>query len=152
MHGTAPADIDLRLVYLIHLANVVLSYFLFAYKGVLLTVHQRQDVQTHIHTGVTIAQYAASLGVLCLTRNYYYYVLTTVVFTVLTNLLVARATSRLFPDIGCAGRLSRERRRKVLSDVGSLFLHRVGTVISYSSDNLVISSCLDLVAVAAYGN
>ena len=152
VHGTAPADIDLRLVYLIHLANAVLSYFLFAYKGVLLTVHQRQDVQTHIHTGVTIAQYAASLGVLCLTRNYYHYVLTTVVFTVLTNLLVARATSRLFPDIVCAGRLSRERRRKVLSDVGSLFLHRVGAVISYSSDNLVISSCLGLVAVAAYGN
>ena len=150
--GSAPADIDLRLVYLIHLANAVLSYFLFAYKGVLLTVHQRQDVQTHIATGVTVAQYVLSLTVLCLTRNYYYYVLVSVVCTVLSNVLVARATARLFPHIVCAGRLSRERRRKVMSDVGSLFLHRVGSVISYSSDSLVISASLGLVSVAAYGN
>ena len=150
--GTAPAGVDLRVVYLIHLANAVLSYFLFAYKGVLLTVHQRQDVQTHIATGVTIAQHVLSLAVLCLTRSYYCYVLVSVVCTVLTNVLVARATARLFPHIVCAGRLSRERRRKVLSDVGSLFLHRVGSVVSYSSDSLVISACLGLVAVAAYGN
>ena len=152
VHGSAPPGISLTVVYLIHLANAVLSYFLFAYKGVLLTVHQRVDVKTHIRTGATLAQYVVSLAVLCLTRNYYWYVLSTVVFTVLTNVLIARATARLFPDIVCAGRLSRERRRKVLSDVGSLFLHRIGSVISYSADNLVISACLGLVSVAAYGN
>lgn len=152
VHGDVPADIDLRVIYLIHLANAVLSYFLFAYKGVLLTVHQRLDVQTHISTIVTIAQNVVSLGILCLTRNYYHYVLATIFFTVLSNILVARETKRLFPGIICTKGLSRERRRKVLSDVGSLFLHRVGSVISYSSDNLVISSCLGLVSVAAYGN
>ena len=152
VHGSAPADISLVAVYLIHLANTVLSYFMFAYKSVLLTVYQRVDVKTHIRTGATVAQYVVSLSVLCLTRNYYYYVLSSVVFTVLTNISIARATSRLFPDIVCAGRLSRERRRKVLSDVGSLFMHRVGSVISYSGDSLVISSCLGLVSVAAYGN
>ena len=152
VHGDVPADIDLRIIYLIHLANAVLSYFLFAYRGVLLTVHQRMDIQTHIATGLTIAQNIASLGILCFTRNYYHYVLVTIVFTVLSNILVARVTKRLFPDIICAGRLSRERRRKILADVGALFLHRLGSVISYSSDNLVISSCLGLVKVAAYGN
>lgn len=152
VHGDVPADIDLRIIYLIHLANAVLSYFLFAYRGVLLTVHQRMDIQTHIATGLTIAQNIASLAILCFTRNYYHYVLVTIVFTVLSNILVARVTKRLFPDIICAGRLSRERRRKILADVGALFLHRLGSVISYSSDNLVISSSLGLVKVAAYGN
>ena len=34
----------------------------------------------------------------------------------------------------------------------SIFLHKVGGVISYSFDNIVISAFLGLVAVAAYGN
>ena len=152
VHGDVPADIDLRVVYLIHLANSVLSYYLFAYKGVLLSVYQRLDVQTHIDTAVQMAQNVVSLLILCLTRNYYYYVLVTIVFTVAKNLLVARETKRLFPDIVCRGRISRAETRKLLGDVGSIFLHRVGAVIAYSGDNLVVSSCLGLVSVAAYGN
>jgi O-antigen/teichoic acid export membrane protein len=40
----------------------------------------------------------------------------------------------------------------VVSDVKSIFLHKVGGVISYSVDNVIISAFLGLVAVAAYGN
>ncbi len=152
VHGDVPADVSLYAVYLIHLANAVVSYFLFAYKGVLLTVHQRLDVQTHIDTVVQISQNVGSLLVLCLTRSYYCYVLVTIVFTVAKNVLVARESNRLFPDVVCRGSLSRERRRRLLGDVGSIFLHRIGTVVAYSSDNLVVSSCLGLVSVAVYGN
>ena len=152
VHGDAPADVDLGIVYLIHLANAVVSYFLFAYKGVLLTVHQRLDVQTHINTIVQISQNVGSLLVLCLTRNYYCYVLVTIVFTVMSNVMVARESKRLFPDVVCRGRLSRAQTRKLLGDVGSIFLHRIGSVIAYSSDNLVVSSCLGLASVAVYGN
>ncbi len=152
VHGDMPADINLYAIYLIHLANAVISYFLFAYKGVLLTVHQRLDVQTHIDTVVQISQNVGSLLVLCLTRNYYYYVLVTIVFTVMKNVLIAREAKRLFPDVVCRGRLTRAQTRKLLGDVGSIFLHRIGTVIAYSSDNLVVSSCLGLVSVAVYGN
>ncbi len=152
VHGDVPADVNLYVVYLIHLANAVVSYFLFAYKGVLLTVHQRLDVQTHIDTVVQISQNVGSLLVLCLTRNYYDYVLVTIVFTVMKNVLIAREAKRLFPDVVCRGRLTRAQTRKLLGDVGSIFLHRIGTVIAYSSDNLVVSSCLGLVSVAVYGN
>ena len=152
VHGDVPADVSLYVVYLIHLANAVVSYFLFAYKGVLLTVHQRLDVQTHIDTVVQISQNVGSLLVLCLTRSYYCYVLVMIVFTVMKNVLIAREAKRLFPDVVCRGRLSRAQTRKLLGDVGSIFLHRIGTVVAYSSDNLVVSSCLGLVSVAVYGN
>ena len=41
---------------------------------------------------------------------------------------------------------------EVASDVKSIFMHKVGGVITNSTDNLVISAFLGLVAVAAYGN
>ena len=40
----------------------------------------------------------------------------------------------------------------MISDAKSIFLHKVGGTVTNSSDNLVISGALGLVAVAAYGN
>ena len=152
VHGSVPPDIDLRVLYVIHLVNTAASYFLFAYRGVVLGAHHRNDVITNIRTGVSVAQYVAVFLILLVTRNYYHYVLATVVFTVLQNVLLVKASRRLFPDIEPRGRLSPELRRRVVSDVKSIFMHKVGGVITHSTDNLVISAFLGLVAVAAYGN
>ena len=152
VHGDIPPDVDLHVLYLIHLVNTSVSYFLFAYRGSVLGAHNRTDVITNIRTATSIAQYLAVFAILLVTRNYYYYVLATVVFTVVQNVLLVCASRRLFPDIEPSGRLPAERRRQVISDVKSIFLHKVGGVISYSFDNIVISAFLGLVAVAAYGN
>ena len=152
VHGTVPPDIDLHVLYLIHLVNTSASYFLFAYRGVVLGAHHRNDVITNIRTAVSIAQYIAVFLILLVTRNYYHYVIATVVFTVAQNILLVKASRKLFPDIEPRGSLPAEVRRKVISDVKSIFMHKVGGVITSSTDNLVISAFLGLVAVAAYGN
>ena len=152
VHGTVPPDIDLHVLYVIHLVNTAASYFLFAYRGVVLGAHHRNDVITNIRTGVSIAQYVAVFLILLVTRNYYHYILATVVFTVVQNVLLVKASRSLFPDIEPRGTLPLEVRRKVVSDVKSIFMHKVGGVVTNSTDNLVISAFLGLVAVAAYGN
>jgi O-antigen/teichoic acid export membrane protein len=152
VHGTVPPDIDLHVLYVIHLVNTAASYFLFAYRGVVLGAHHRNDVITNIRTGVSVAQYVAVFLILLVTRNYYHYILATVVFTVVQNVMLVTASRRLFPDIEPRGALPPDVRRKVVSDVKSIFMHKVGGVITNSTDNLVISAFLGLVAVAAYGN
>ena len=152
VHGSIPPDIDLHVLYLIHLVNTAASYFLFAYRGVVLGAHHRNDVITNIRTAVSIAQYVAVFLILFVTRNYYHYVIATVAFTVLQNILLVKASRRHFPDIEPRGKLPPELRRKVVSDVKSIFMHKVGGTITHSADNLVISAFLGLVAVAAYGN
>ena len=152
VHGSIPPEIDLHVLYVVHLVNTAVSYFLFAYRGVVLGAYHRNDVVTNIRTGVSVVQYVVVFLILLVTRNYYYYILTTVVFTVIQNILLVTASRRLFPDIEPCGSLSPEVRRKVVSDVKSIFMHKVGCVIAYSTDNLVISAFLGLVAVATYGN
>ena len=152
VHGTVPPDIDLRILYVIHLVNTAASYFLFAYRGVVLGAHHRNDVITNIRTAVSVAQYIAVFLILLVTRNYYHYVIATVVFTVVQNVLLVKASRKLFPDIEPHGVLPLDLRRRVISDVKSIFMHKVGGVITNSTDNLVISAFLGLVAVAAYGN
>ena len=150
--GNVPPDIDLHILYVIHLVNTAASYFLFAYRGSVLGAHHRNDVITNIRTGVSIAQYVAVFLILLITRNYYHYVIATVVFTVAQNVLLVKASRKLFPDIEPRGTLPDDKRRQVISDVKSIFLHKVGGVISYSTDNIVVSAFLGLVAVAASGN
>ncbi len=152
VHGSVPPDIDLHVLYVIHLVNTAASYFLFAYRGVILGAHHRNDVVTNIRTGVSIAQYFVVFLVLLVTRNYYHYVVATVVFTIVQNVLLVRASRKYFPDIEPRGRLPQDLRRRVISDVKSIFMHKVGGTITNSTDNLVISAFLGLVAVAAYGN
>ena len=152
VHGAVPPDIDLNILYVIHLVNTAASYFLFAYRGVILGAHHRNDVITNIRTGVSVAQYVAVFLILLITRNYYHYVIATVVFTVLQNVLLVKASRKYFPDIEPRGVLPPGMRRRVIADVKSIFMHKVGGTITHSSDNLVISAFLGLVAVAAYGN
>lgn len=152
VHGDVPADVSLHVLYFIHLANTTIGYFLFAYKGALLSAYQREDIHSHIRTGISVAQYLATFAILFLTRSYTLFVLATLIFTAATNFCIEWQARRLFPDIVPSGVLSDERRRKVVTDVKAIFLHKIGSVISYSADNLVISAFLGLVAVAAYGN
>ena len=152
INGNPPADINLYVRYLLHLTNTSVSYFLFAYRGSILSAHHRNDVLTNIRTAVSVTQYVAVFLILLLTRNYYLYVVTTVIFTMIQNLLIVLASNRLVPYIRPRGDLPAEKRRRVISDVKSIFLHKVGTVISYSIDNLLIAKFIGLDAVATYGN
>ena len=152
IHGTVPPGINLYALYLIHLVNTAASYFFFAYRGCILSTHNRTDVLTNIRTIASAAQYVTVFLILLLTRNYYLYVIATVFFTAVVNLLIFRESRRLYPEIEPRGELSPEHRRMLLSEVKSVFLHKVGGIISYQADNLVISAFLGLAAVAVYGN
>ena len=152
VHGDLPPGINLHLLYLIHLANSVLGYFVFAYRGPVLGAHHRNDISYHIHTVAQAVQYVTVFLVLLFTRNYYAYVGTTVFFTVATNLVVLYATVRLFPHVAPRGHLAAPARQRVMADVRSIILHKIGGFISNSADNIIISAFLGLTAVAVYGN
>ena len=150
--GDLPPGLDLHVLYLMHLVNTAAGYFLFAYRGSVLNAYHRGDVMTNIRTFTSIAQYATVFLILFLSRDYYHYVLATIAFTVVNNILVYRESRRLFPEISPRGELAGNLRRKVVSDVKSIFMHKVGAVITNQTDNIVISAFLGLVAVGAYGN
>ena len=152
VHGDVPPDVDLHILYLIHLVNTSLGYFLFSYRRSVLGAHNRKDVLAHIDTSVAMAQYVAVFLILLLTRSYYLYVAATVAFTALGNLLVYWQSRRLFPGIVPQGRLPDAPRRRVVSDVKAIFMHKVGSAVSFTFDNVIVSAFLGLVAVAAYGN
>ena len=52
--GGYPADINLYILFSIYLANTVIGYLFFAYKSALLIAHQRNDIQSNVHSIINI--------------------------------------------------------------------------------------------------
>ena len=151
VHGSLPPEIDLRLLYLLHLTNTTVSYFFFAYRGCILGAHNRNDILTNIRTATTIAQYLTSFLILFLTRNFYY-VVAAIFYSAVSNLLILYQSRKLFPELEPKGKLSSSKRRGIMQNVKNIFIHKIGGIVAYSEDNIIISALLGLTAVATYGN
>ena len=84
------------LIYILNVINVSISYF-FSYKSTLLFVYQKKYIDGMIRAGVMLVSVAAQAGVLFVTENYLYYLLTAIAATFLQNILIYLKTDRLYP-------------------------------------------------------
>ena len=147
-----PAELDLRLLYLFHLAVTVLSYWLFAYRSSILTAHQRTDVMNVVTLLVSTAQYLLQIFVLWRFRNYYGYLFISLSAQVCINLLNAVRARRLYPEYRPKGELPKEKKIAISQRIRDLFTSRMGGVVVNSADTIVISAFLGLIPLAQYQN
>ena len=150
--GSIPPDVNLYVLYLLHLGACVLSYWLFAYKNSLLAAHQRNDLVSKTDLTVRTLQYLIQAGLLVWLRNYYWYLLAALGAQILTNLCTAWVAKRQYPDYLPGGKVEEQTRRKIRGKIKDLFTSRVGAVIVSSADTLVISAFLGLTVLAVYQN
>lgn len=150
--GDHPKEINIYLVYLIHLGNTVGSYFLFAYKKSLLQAGQRADVDSKIGAIVMLFQYPLQIGVALAFGDYYIYVLVLPLSVFANNLLTAYVTEKLYPQFVCRGRLTQEDYVSLKVKLGGLIFQKIGNIVLGSVDNIVISAFLGLTVLANYNN
>lgn len=147
-----PADVNLYVLYFIYLLNSVLSYWLFAYKNALLQAYQRNDINSNIASIIVPVSYVVMLGSLCITRNYYVYVIWLPIFTVITNLIRSAYVDRHYPELKPKGDISKELQSSITKKVAALIGTKLNTVVLNAADNLVMSAFLGLTMIAVYGN
>lgn len=152
IHGDIPDDVNIYVLYLIYLINVVLSYWMFAYKNAILIAHQRSDINSKIALFIVPASYIVMLGSLFLTKNYYLYIIWMPVFTVITNILQAIYVNKNFPELRAHGKISDELRKSITKKVTALIGTKLNTVVLNAADNIVMSAFLGLTVIAIYGN
>lgn len=152
IQGTVPSAVNIYWVYLIYLINSVLSYWMFAYLGSILTAHHRNDITVKISSCLTVIQYFLQIGLLLVVENYYYYLIIIPMITLLNNIMIARTVKKYFPQYYARGEVSKEVKNGIRKKVGGLFLSKVCGTTRNSLDNIVISSFLGLTYVAMYSN
>lgn len=147
-----PSDINLTVIYLLNLLATVLSYWLFAYKGSLFQAHQRTDIISKINLIVKTFQYVIQFVILYLFKNYYSYLIISLLAQIMINIITALYANKCYPDYKAIGKIEKLEKKNIDARIKDLFVAKVGGVIVNSVDTIVISSFLGLTVLGTYQN
>ena len=123
-------DVDhLILIYLLYLANSVLSYLL-VYKRTLIDAHQMNYLPLMYQTVFLLIQDIGQIIVLVTTHNFILFLVIYIVITLLNNLAVSRKADKLFPYLKkpCHDTLPREERQDILRNIKAMLMHKLGKI------------------------
>ncbi|MBE5850483.1 MAG: hypothetical protein E7298_10050 [Lachnospiraceae bacterium] len=150
--GSYPTNINLIKIYFIYVINTALSYFPFAYLSSVLVVHQRDDVNSMLNSIIKLTLTAAQMIVLCLTKNYYRFLILMPLFTLLNNLLMGWRVHSLFPQYNPNGNISEDDKTLIKKLVTGSFIQQSCIVTRNSLDSVCVSAFLGLTLTAVYNN
>lgn len=144
---------ELTLYYYLFLFNTVISYFV-TYKYSLVNAEQKNYIQTNINTLTKIVTAAVQIAVLLLFRNFFLYLLAQSVVELLQKVFVTMYFNRLYPYLQEKNveDLAEEETRVIVTKTKALICHKVGDVARSQTDNIVISSFVNVDTAAVVDN
>lgn len=152
IHGTIPYDMNVYILYLLNLFATVLSYWLFAYKTSLLNAYQRNDIISKVSLITNTIRYVFQIWILVSFKSYYGYLVVALGSQILTNIVTAIVTSKMYPDLTIGTPLDRDEVRNINRRIRDLMTAKLGGIVLAPSDTLIISYFLGLTVLAQYQN
>lgn len=144
---------NIIVIYLLFIVNSASSY-LFSYKQTLLHADQNAYIVTISNSLMAIAQNVIHLIVLLLTRNYMFYLVSTIACTFLNNVFLAKYVDYKYKYIrdGDVKPLEKTERKKIFRDVKALSISKIAGVACNGTDNIIITKLLGLESVGLASN
>lgn len=147
-------DVDnLVLIYLMYLANSVLSYLLI-FKKTLIDAHQKIYIGTLcLHTS-NVVQSVLQIIILITTKNFILFLVIYLLCTLGGNIAISTIANRLYPYLKDKDvePLPKEERKEIFKNIKAMLMHKIGTVVVNNTDNLVLSSIVGITSVGLYSN
>lgn len=143
----------INLIYLMFVFDSALSYC-FVYKQALITADQKQYIVTSYQSRINMATVVLQSVFLLLTRNFIAYLSIKLLSTLTTNLMLARKANRMYPFLKNAEipPLPAEVRQQISKNTRAMVAHKLGSVIVFETDNLLIAYFIGSVSVGLYSN
>lgn len=145
---------DLEIIYLIFLINMVIGY-LFSYKRTLIMADQKNYKIMPVVIFYNFLTTVLQIVVLLLFKNYILYLLMQTLCILLENITVNYYINKNYlflKDMKKADKLDKEEFSVIKKNVKALMFHKVGSYAVTSTDNLIISKFIGIVAVGVYSN
>ena len=144
---------NISLIYVLYVINTGISYF-FSYKASILTVGQEDYIVSLNRFIFHSIQIIFQVFILIRFRDFIIFFLIKIICTLLSNISVTLIANKKYPFIlsKSTSRLSESELNKIKKNVAALFLHKVGTIVIYGTDNLLISRFISIAAVGIYSN
>lgn len=152
INDEVPDGINIYILFIIYLLNCVSSYWLFAYKLCLFTVHQRNDITSKIGSVLSFLLYSLQIAALILTRNYYLYIILLPIYTIISNFVCAFWAKKFYPQYVPKGEVSVQMKNDLKKSICGLMVVKITSVSRNAFDSIIISAYLGLYTVAIYNN
>ncbi len=130
----------LRILFYINLIGTVSTYFL-AYKRTLLIADQKSYIANIVDTSVYFVISILQLISLIIFPNYIIYLSLNIAKNIISNILISLNVNKNYSFINNNADLNliNEYRPQIIQYVKDVFVSRIGAVIYYSTDNIILS-------------
>lgn len=147
-----PEDVNIYVLYAVHLIPNILSYWLYGYRCSLLEAHQRADIANKVFLVLDTLKSTLQLIVLVVFRSYYLYIAIYFIQQVICQFVLNHYVQKYYPDYVPKGEITSEERATITQRVKDIITAKLGGVVLNSSDTIVISAFLGLSMLAIYQN
>ncbi len=147
-----PTDINIYILYILYLLNTSVSYFLFAYKNVLFSAFQREDILSKTYSALLIAQFGLQAVILIVSKNYYFYYTIVLIVSICNNLIINFLSKKYYPQYCPRGSVPENIVKDIKEKVAGTVISKFCGLTRNTFDSIIISSFLGLTTVAIYGN
>lgn len=144
---------NLIIIYLLFLFNTASSYF-FTYKKSIIYAHQKQSIIDNIDSIFYLTKSIFEIIFLVLTKNFIVYLTIQILGTFLENIIIAIKADKMYPYLKEKNvqELDKEESKSIFDNVKSLVVYKFGGVILNGTDNILISSLVNVSTVGLCSN
>jgi len=144
---------ELTIYYFIFLFNTVSTYFV-AYKYSLVNAEQKNYIQTNIITISKLITTILQVAVILITQSFLAYLIVAAVVELLQKIFANYYLNKLYPYLKEKNitRLSKEETKPIIENTKALVYHKVGDVARLQTDNIIISTFINVTLVGYISN
>lgn len=143
---------NLKIYYVLSLSSVVVSY-LCMYKTTILSADQKGYIITKIGIVTNSIKTVLQIISIILFKNYIIYLLIGTIVTIGNNIYASYIATKQYPYIKKSkNEITKTEKNNIFSNLGSVFLYKVSSVLLNATDNILISVIVGTAMVGYYSN
>ena len=141
------------LIYMMFVTHSALSY-LFVYKRFLIDSDQKGYIVSKITFICSLLLNIVRVALLLLTKDFIIYLACSIVFVIIQNVWYSKKADKLYPYLKepVDYEIDKEDLKEINTNIKSLFIYKIGSVIANGTDNIIISKFIGLITVGLYSN
>lgn len=148
------ACIDMKVIiaaYMLFVLHSSISYLLLP-KCTLVVCDQRMYVVTFVRSVFSVVALVLQSVMLVLTGNYILYLVCRILVLTVEDLVINRYADKNYPCLALKMSVTSEYKKNLYSNVKALMWHKVGGVLSRSTDSILLTYFVGLSGMGKYSN
>ncbi len=144
---------NISLYFAIFLFNTVSTYFV-SYKLSLVNAEQKNYIVTNIDSVVNTITTVVNIIVLLVFKNFLYYLLSTSIIGLVRRTYLSMYLNKRYQYLleKNVNKITKEELTPIKNNISALFFHKLGSIAVHQTDNIIISSFINIATVGILAN